>query len=259
MDEPFYIPKYIDNILRKCGEEVDIIKIIALPPHISKKGYLETVRNFLDYFGVIVFSYMVLLRAFYRISDFIKDTLKISTRFHSVRLVCKYSNVSFARAATINHNQILSEIEGLNPDVIFSVAAPQIFGNKIISIPRKGCLNIHSSLLPKYRGLNANFWVLAKGEKRTGVTIHYINPGIDDGDILLQKEVLIESDWSLNDLYHNIMEAGSSAVAECLRLIQNDEAVASPNDISNGTYFTFPTRKDVREFRKLKKRFFKYY
>lgn len=258
-EEPFYIPKYMNAIFNKLGDELNVVKVYALPPNLNNSSFLKTVQHFFSYFGVIVFSYMVFLRAFYLMSDFLNRYLGRQGDFHSVKLVCNKFGIPFSEIENINSKSTLDELNSLKPDIIFSVACPQIFKEKIISIPSKGCLNIHSSLLPAYRGLNANFWVLANEEKTTGVTIHYINPGIDDGDILLQKKILLESRWSLNDLYLKVITAGSDAVSACLRLIHKERVTTQKNDLSKGSYFSFPGRADVKKFRSRGKRFFKYY
>lgn len=259
MDEPFYIPVYIDNILRKLPEAINVSKVIGLHPHFANKSYLQTVRDYLSYFGVIIFCYMVLLRGYYYVSDIINQFVKLGGQFHSVKSVCEKYGIAYSHIYKINAPETLSVLSELEPDIIFSVSSPQIFKKAIIAIPKKGCLNIHSSLLPAYRGQNANFWVMARGERETGVTIHYINPGIDDGDIVLQEKIMIQSDWSLHDLYMKAIETGSDMIAESLQLVYRNKVTAKKNDVAKGSYFAFPSRKDVKEFRSRKKRFFKYY
>jgi len=255
--EPYYIPKYLDDILNRLGKEDEAIKVYALPPNLPRKNFLQTALYYFSYFGFIVFSYMVLLRIFYIAQDFFNRYFKISKHFHSVKLVCRKHGVTFSETDRINTREILDELRRLEPDIIFSIASPQIFGRELLAIPAKGCLNIHSSLLPKYRGNNANFWALAKGEKITGVTIHYMNTEIDRGDILLQEKINIEN-WSLNELYLRIIDIGSDAIAKCMRIIHEDKIVTQENEISKGSYFTFPDKTAVKEFKSRKKRFFKY-
>jgi methionyl-tRNA formyltransferase len=259
MDEPFYIPRYTDEVLKSLGKEVDILKVCAVPINIKKQGLVSSLRDYLSYFGVIIFLYMVLLRVYYLASDLVHLLFRTDFSLHSVKLVCRKHGIHYSHVDNISNKSFLDEMEKLKPDIIFSLACPQIFPKSLISIPAKGCLNIHSSLLPRYRGMNANFWVLAKGEKTTGLTIHYINPGIDDGDIILQEKIEIQESWSLNDLYHKAIDAGSRMIAKCLKTVHEDRVVRIKNDMSEGSYYTFPTGDDVKEFRKKNKRFFKYH
>jgi len=259
MDEPFYTPIYFNNFLRALPETVEVKKVYALHPHLANKSFFRTALDFLSYFGLIVFSYMVILRFCYLLGDLFNQYFKMGGQLHSVELVCRKYGISCSKTNKINAENVLSELRELEPDIIFSVASPQIFKKDLISIPSKGCLNIHSSLLPDYRGQDANFWVLAKGEKVSGVTIHYLSPGIDDGDIVLQEKIEIESDWSLRDLYLKAIEVGSRLIVKSLQAIHEGQVVAQKNDISKGSYFSFPTSKDVKEFRSRQRRFFKYY
>jgi folate-dependent phosphoribosylglycinamide formyltransferase PurN len=259
MGEPFYIPVYIEKIIRGLPSTVTITKIFALHPHFANKTFLRTVKEYFSYFGVLVFTYMIFLRFFYFLSDQINKLFSHDAQFHSVDLVCKKYNIPCSKTYKINAKEVISELKGLQPDIIFSVSSPQIFKKDLIALPLKGCLNIHSSLLPLYRGQNANFWVMAKGEKKTGVTIHYINPGIDDGDILLQEKIVIQNNWSLHDLYMKAIETGSNMIAKSLQLVYQDKVTTKKNDISKGSFFSFPSNSDVKEFRSRNKRFFKYY
>lgn len=258
-EEPFYIPYYIDRTLSKLSDNIEVVKIYTLPPTLPDKNFIQTILYFLSFYGPIVFSYMVFLRAVYFLTNILNSVFQISNRLHSVNLVSKKYDIDLSAPDRINSDEILSELRRLQPDIIFSIACPQIFGKKIISIPTKGCLNIHSSLLPQYRGLNANFWVMAKGEKETGVTIHYINPGIDDGDIVLQRKIRIERGWTMNELYFKAMDTGSDMISECLSSLSEGSITRTENRISEGSYFSYPTAGDVREFRSRNRRFFKYY
>lgn len=253
-EEPFYIPVYLSNTLRKLDNEIDVVKVYTLSPNLPNKNFLQTVQYYISYFGIVVFSYMFLLRIYYAISDY----LHIGP-YHSVNHICRKLHIPCTKVHKINSDEVLSDLTKLKPDVVLSIASPQIFYKKLISIPSVACLNIHSSLLPKYRGLNANFWVLAKGESTTGITIHDINPGIDDGDIVLQESVSIGKDWSLNDLYLKVMDLGSAMIATCLKQIHSGNISRKKNIISEGSYYSYPTRNDVKEFRAMNKSFFRYY
>lgn len=258
-NEPFYIPRYLEKTLSRLGRGVEVMKVYALPPNLPGMNFFQTVRYFFLYYGPVVFAYVVFLRSYYLIKDFLGNIFKINNNFYNVKLVCRKYGTLFSSINDINSKNVLSEIRKLRPDVIFSLASPQIFGNELLSMPLRSCLNIHSSLLPKYRGVNANFWTLLKEEETTGVTIHYMKQKIDAGKILLQKKLKIQKDWSLNDLYWHIIELGSAAIAEGLRILKEGKEAPLENDIPAGSYFSFPSKADVIEFRRKHKRFFKLY
>jgi len=258
-DVPFYLPTYLDKVLSKLGPEGDVIKVFALPPDSPKMGYYNTLKYYFEFFGTIVFFYLAFVKMMYGLCNFLNSKLKIPSPIHSVELVCQKHKVAFSKIDTINSKKILGEVKDLQPDIILSLAAPEVFCSDLLSIPRLACLNIHSSLLPQYRGINANFWVLAKGETETGVTIHYMNSGIDSGRILLQKKIEIEENWSLHSLYLKVIDIGSDMIAECINTLSTGKMTTFENKVSEGAYFTYPTRKDAKEFRLRKKKFFRFY
>jgi methionyl-tRNA formyltransferase len=142
----------------------------------------------------------------------------------------------------------------MNLDLIISVAAPEIFKQEIIQIPKYGCMNIHNAKLPSYRGMMPNFWQMYHDEKRVGITVHEINPKIDDGRIILQREVDIEPEEKLDALIKRTKRIGAHLLIEAIDIIRSGNVTYKDNKSTEGSYFSFPTRKDVKEFRKRGKR-----
>lgn len=120
----------------------------------------------------------------------------------------------------------------------------------LLAHPPEGVINIHGALLPKYRGKLPSFWVLAHGEEKTGVTVHYMNEELDDGPIIVQREVPIELDDTLHSLVlRSKVQYGASALAEAVRQIMEGEVDPKENDESEATYFSFPTPDAIQRFR----------
>ncbi|RME45643.1 MAG: hypothetical protein D6791_10220 [Chloroflexi bacterium] len=97
------------------------------------------------------------------------------------------------QANTMQDPAFVRRLADLNPDLIVLFSFNLIIPEEIIKLPRFGCINVHPSLLPKYRGAHPHFWVLVKGETSTGVTVHYVDAGVDTGDIIIQDAVVGES------------------------------------------------------------------
>jgi methionyl-tRNA formyltransferase len=100
------------------------------------------------------------------------------------------------------------------------------------------------------------FWVLKNGEEETGVSVFFVDEGIDSGPILVQKRIPISRNESQRDLILKTKKIGMDAIIEALDLIYSGEYTLIPNDESKMTYYSFPSRNDVREFKKLGKKFF---
>ncbi len=159
--------------------------------------------------------------------------------FDSVAEMAAANNLQVFAPDNINHPLWVERIRELQPDIIFSFYYRSMVGSKILEIPKHGCLNLHGSLLPKYRGRCPANWVLVNGETRTGVTLHYMTPQPDNGDIVAQQEFAITSEDTALTLHGKL----NSAAAE---LLHQDKALPAilkgsveriPQDHSLATYF----------------------
>ncbi len=123
----------------------------------------------------------------------------------------------------------------LAPDVVVIIAFGQIIPASLISMPRLGWINLHASLLPKYRGAAPINWAIVKGETRTGVTTMQIDAGLDTGPMLLKHELEIAPDETAPELAARLAEAGAPLMEETLRRLSRGELVPTPQDNSQAT------------------------
>ena len=123
----------------------------------------------------------------------------------------------------------------LAPDVVVIIAYGQIIPQRLIDIPRLGWINLHGSLLPKYRGAAPIHWAVANGETRTGLTTMQIDAGLDTGPTLLKQETRIGPDETSPELYERLAEAGAPLMVETLRGLENGTLTATPQDNSLAT------------------------
>ena len=128
--------------------------------------------------------------------------LRYSNPDDSIANFCTESGIDYFVFQNVNSDQSLKEIKTYNCDVFLSVSYDQIFGSKVLNIPNKFSINFHAGMLPFYRGRNVINWALINGEKNIGLTVHYVDSGIDTGDIILQEEIEV----SLEDDYGSVLE-----------------------------------------------------
>ena len=119
-----------------------------------------------------------------------------------------------------NNEEIKEKIKKLNPDVICVVAYGKILPKEIISIPRLGCINVHASLLPQYRGAAPIQWAVLNGDKKTGVTTMYMDEGMDTGDMILKQEVDIGEEETTGELWERLASIGANLLVETLKQIE---------------------------------------
>ena len=118
-----------------------------------------------------------------------------------------------------NNEEFIHKIKALKPDVIVVVAYGKLLPKEILSIPRYGCINVHGSLLPKYRGSAPIQWAIINGEEKTGITTMYMSEGMDTGDMILKQEVTIEEDDTYGTLYEKLKKVGGKLILETLEKI----------------------------------------
>lgn len=123
-----------------------------------------------------------------------------------------------------NNEEFISEIKALKPDVICVVAYGKILPKEILEIPSKGCINIHGSLLPKYRGAAPIQWAVLNGDKKTGVTTMYMDVGMDTGDMILKQETQIGEDETTGELWERLSKIGGDLLVKTLKEIENKTA-----------------------------------
>lgn len=138
---------------------------------------------------------------------------------------------------SVNHPLWIERIRELNPEIIFSFYYRQLLSKKILEIPPKGALNLHGSLLPAYRGRCPINWVLLRGEKETGVTLHYMTPHPDDGEIVAQRAFPIGEEETARDLFIKAEAVARELLDEALPLLKAGTAPRIPQDPTRASYF----------------------
>ena len=123
-----------------------------------------------------------------------------------------------------NNTEFLDEIKTLDPDVICVVAYGKILPKEILGIPKLGCINVHGSLLPKYRGAAPIQWAVLNGDKTTGITTMYMNEGMDTGDMILKEEVEIGPEETTGELWQKLSKIGGEILVKTLKLIEEGKA-----------------------------------
>lgn len=132
--------------------------------------------------------------------------------------------------------EFLADLASYGPEVCVVAAYGKILPKDVLELPKYGCINVHTSLLPKYRGAAPIQWAVLNGEEKTGVTIMKMDEGIDTGDIILQKEILLQKDETAGTLFDKLAEEGGKLVVKALEQIENKTAVFTAQDHSRATY-----------------------
>ena len=166
-----------------------------------------------------------------------EDDPKENTWFESVAELAAAKDIAVHVPEDINHPLWVERIRKMEPDIIFSFYYRNMVGKEILDIPPAGCLNLHGSLLPRYRGRCPVNWVLIHGEKETGVTLHYMTPRPDDGDIVGQKRIPIDDNDTALSLHKKLAVAAGDLLDDLLPKILENRAERVPQEQSSASYF----------------------
>lgn len=136
----------------------------------------------------------------------------------------------------VKETEFIEKLKEMNPDAIVVIAFGQILPKAILDMPKYGCINVHASLLPKYRGAAPIQWSVIDGEKETGVTTMYLNEGLDTGDIIDKVVVPIDKKETGGSLFDKLAIEGGKLILKTLIELENGTAVRTPQDDSKSNY-----------------------
>ncbi len=148
---------------------------------------------------------------------------------------------------TLRTGSAAEEIRALAPELIVVVAYGRILPKEVLEIPAKGCINLHVSLLPKYRGAAPIQWSVLNGDAQTGVTIMQLDEGLDTGDILKVEPIAIDPEETSGELFEKVTKIGAQTLLACMEEIAAGTAVPVPQDHDKATLAP-PLAKEMAQF-----------
>lgn len=159
-----------------------------------------------------------------------------------VKVLAMENNINVYQPESLKKSDSADIIKSLNPDIIVVVAYGKILPVEILNIARYGCINVHASLLPKYRGAAPIQWAVLNGDAVTGVSIMQMDEGLDTGDVILVKETEIDGNETSEELFDRLSLIGCDALVDALNLIENDKVDAKPQPKGDFEYAKMITR-----------------
>ncbi len=157
-----------------------------------------------------------------------------------LREVAQLQGMETFKCSSVNGPRARQIIKTFDPDLIVVANFSQIIRSKVREIPKLGVVNFHPSLLPKYRGPMPYFWVIKNGEKKSGVSVHFIDEGIDTGDIIMQRELSLLPNETEKTLLTRTIELGAPLLVSSVESLIAGTAPRKAQVESESTYFGFP-------------------
>ena len=247
-EDAFYIPRILDLLFERRADVVGV----ALVPGELQPGH---VQRYLRMMGVRDFALQLLNLAWHRAMDLLSRFVRLPHSY-SVAGAARRAHVPCEHVPRVNAPEFLVALRARGVELVVSVACPQKLQPELLALPAKGCINLHGALLPRYQGVLPSFWVLAKGERETGVTVHWMDEQLDHGDILLQRTLAIEPRDTVHSLVlRSKVGVGRQLLVEAISAIERGDAPRQPMDASQASYRTYPDAAALREFRARGRRF----
>ncbi|AKB43077.1 methionyl-tRNA formyltransferase [Methanosarcina vacuolata] len=249
-EEPLYINRFIEDIIQSNSDEIVGINIVS-------GSFLEgnSFKRKIEYVATIALisgPIKLLKRICIMGSFFIFDGIKILRPKNplSISKAANKYNIPITYIDDVNSIPFLGRLKKLNIDLIIN-QANLILKKEFLDVPKIGCINRHSALLPKYRGQLAPFWAYLNKETETGVSIHFVEEQIDSGDIIVQKRVPIMKFDTFDSLLDKIFLVTPHAMREALDIIRtgNFEEKLIENNDNSSSYYSIPRFKDAVRFR----------
>ncbi len=152
--------------------------------------------------------------------------------------------IPFSIVSSVNASDTVAAASELQCDLLVSCSFSQIMRQPILDTPKIAAVNIHPSLLPKYRGPLPSFWVLKHGETESGVTFHLMDAEIDNGNVIEQFSLPVERDWDEDELTNRLFAIAGNQVVGVLTRFVEGESIPYAQDESAASYYSFPTAAD---------------
>jgi methionyl-tRNA formyltransferase len=247
-EDAFYIPAVLDHVLavRRDVVGVGIVPGELQPGHAGRYWRMMGPRDF-------TLQTLNLIR--HRALDLVGRVVRLP-RSYSVAGAARRARVPHAPVRRVNAPAFIESLRQRGVDLIVSIACPQKLGPELLALPGRGCINLHGALLPRYQGLLPSFWVLARGETHTGVTVHWMDERLDHGDILLQETVAIAPDDTVHSLvWRSKVGVGRRLLVRAIELIEQGAAPRVPMTLEQASYFSYPDRQAVAGLRARGRRF----
>ena len=220
-NEPFYLKDNLDFLFQILPKDVEIVGCVvnSVSPFGKKESFISKVVKTLKVFGLKFFLYYSFKYVKSKFLNQSIDSFLIEKGVPNIKLT-----------SSVNSKESLEIIKSYYPDLLVSILGNEIFKKDLLNVAPKGCINLHTSLLPKYRGLMPSFWVLKNNEIYTGVSVFYVDEGIDSGPIIAQEKVEIDN-RTQSQLIEYTKKIGMQLISKSIELISEDKVrlIANPD------------------------------
>ncbi len=239
-NDPLYVRQFFDIFFAELPRaEVELVGVTV--SRAFHEPLLKTARRIHRFYGTVDFCRLLPRYIFAKLAG------------KSIADLASASGFPLLEAGSVNSTEYIDAVTALRPELIVSVAAPEIFKSPLLKVASIGCLNIHSGKIPEYRGMMPTFWQMLDGRPAVTVTIHEMVPKLDAGGVIATFEFPLTKNDSLDRVISGTKQEGARLMIRVLREIARTRRFPDPTplDMSKARLFKFPQPEDVRGLRAL--------
>jgi folate-dependent phosphoribosylglycinamide formyltransferase PurN len=246
-NDNFFSFTVLKEFLKQRKQDVKLV--VFSSALIGKRGIIESIKWSMKETG---FRHTVFKLSVYGVFRFLKVLCKLFPfipNHYSSHLWVNRNDVNATNALNVNAPEILEQIKKINPDLIISVSMNQVIKKHILEMPPKQCINVHCAPLPQYGGMSPYVWALANNEDHSAATIHYMEEGLDEGDIIVQEKMPVVKNDSAFALFYRCCLKAAELLPKVVDSIEKDTVCAYKQDLAKKTYFSWPTKESIKNLR----------
>ena len=185
----------------------------------------------------------------FRAMSIIRKVLPFIRNNWSSEVWVKENGIEFTTTEELNSDGLYEIIKAKDPDLIISVSMNQIMKERLLNLAPMGSINVHCAPLPKYAGMSPYVWALANNEAQSAATIHFMTEGLDEGDIILQEDVFVESNDTAFNLFYRCCLAASDQLVHVISQFEKDTVQSFEQDKAMRSYYYWPDRECTKRLR----------
>ena len=237
-NDPLYVRQFFDVFFAELPrDQVELVGVtVSRAFHEPLK---KTAQRVLRFYGLFDFARLLPRYLFAKLTG------------QSIASLAVKHGFPLLAAASVNSKEYIDAVTALRPEMIVSVAAPEIFKSPLLKVATIGCLNIHSGRIPEYRGMMPTFWQMLEEQPFVTVTVHEMVEKLDSGGVIDTLEFPLQKNDSLDRVISGTKQQGARLMIRVLRTIAANRCMptATPLDMSKARLFKFPQPSDVQKFR----------
>jgi methionyl-tRNA formyltransferase len=244
-------PEFVQGFIEKMPNSWNVVAAVLTNFRPRNASMIKHIKRYAAMPGLRAFMLISAREIYQTIAD-ITDRIITLPKPHSIAGVCRRHKIPTLISKDVNSPETIDWIKKFNPDVLLS-SGNQIFRKELLNVAKIASLNRHTSLLPAYGGIYPIFWCLLNNEKQVGVSVHTMTEKIDEGVVISQTSLPINTKDTFFSLFEKCFQLSADVAISAIQKVEKGDLEPVVSGLEK-SYYSYPTLNDVRRFRKMAKK-----